>query len=44
MPSFTSGHLLPEDGSTVDAEQEDIIKWCSQGIYVGGADTVRFCI
>jgi len=41
MPSFASAHLLPEDGSTVDAKQEEIIKWCSQGIYAGGSDTVR---
>ncbi|KAG1742796.1 cytochrome P450 [Suillus paluster] len=38
-PSFVSEQLLPEDGSTVGAEQEEIIKWCSQGIYAGGADT-----
>ncbi|KAG0694047.1 cytochrome P450 [Suillus ampliporus] len=38
-PSFASEQLLPEDGSTVSAQQEEIIKWCSQGIYVGGADT-----
>ncbi|OJA18742.1 hypothetical protein AZE42_13979, partial [Rhizopogon vesiculosus] len=44
MPSFTSAHLLPEDGSTVDAEQEDIIRWCNHGIYAGGTHTVRFCI
>ncbi|KAG0699536.1 cytochrome P450 [Suillus ampliporus] len=38
-PSFVSEQLLLEDGSTVDAQQEEIIKWCSQGIYAGGADT-----
>ncbi|KAG0694046.1 cytochrome P450 [Suillus ampliporus] len=38
-PSFVSEQLLPEDGSTVSAQQEEIIKWCSQAIYAGGADT-----
>ncbi|KAG2341949.1 cytochrome P450 [Suillus weaverae] len=37
--SFVSEHLLPEDGSTVSAQQEEITKWCSQGIYAGGVDT-----
>jgi len=39
MPSVTSAQLLPEDGSTVDAEQEDIIRWCNHGIYAGGTHT-----
>ncbi|KAG1813916.1 cytochrome P450 [Suillus subaureus] len=37
--SFVSTQLLPEDGSTVSAQQEEITKWCSQGIYAGGVDT-----
>ncbi|KAI0047901.1 cytochrome P450 [Auriscalpium vulgare] len=37
--SFTSRHLRPEDGHSVDAEEEDAIKWCSAALYVGGADT-----
>ncbi|KAG2147440.1 cytochrome P450 [Suillus bovinus] len=37
--SFVSEQLLPEDGSTVSAQQEEITKWCSQGIYGGGLDT-----
>ncbi|KAG2153555.1 cytochrome P450 [Suillus bovinus] len=37
--SFVSEQLLPEDGSTVGAQQEEITKWCSQGIYAGGLDT-----
>ncbi|KAG1788222.1 cytochrome P450 [Suillus plorans] len=37
--SFVSEQLLPEDGSIVSAQQEDIAKWCSQGIYAGGVDT-----
>ncbi|KAI0058112.1 cytochrome P450 [Artomyces pyxidatus] len=37
--SFTSRHLRPSDGHTVDAEEEDIIKWCSAALYAGGADT-----
>ncbi|KAG1747611.1 cytochrome P450 [Suillus lakei] len=37
--SFVSDQLLPEDGSAVSAQQEEITKWCSLGIYAGGADT-----
>ncbi|KAG1771252.1 cytochrome P450 [Suillus occidentalis] len=37
--SFVSEQLLPEDGSTVSAQQEDITMRCSQGIYIGGFDT-----
>ncbi|OAX32366.1 cytochrome P450, partial [Rhizopogon vinicolor AM-OR11-026] len=44
MPSFTSAQLLPEDGSTVDAEQEDIIRWCNHGIYAGGTHTTVIAI
>ena len=33
--------MLPEDGHSVDAEEEDVIKWCAAAMYVGGADTVR---
>ncbi|KIK41645.1 hypothetical protein CY34DRAFT_805807 [Suillus luteus UH-Slu-Lm8-n1] len=37
--SFVSEQLLPEDGSKVNAQQEDITMRCSQGIYIGGFDT-----
>ncbi|KAG2743323.1 cytochrome P450 [Suillus brevipes Sb2] len=37
--SFVSEQLLPGDGSTVSAQQEDIIAWCSQGTYGAGVDT-----
>ncbi|KAG1771257.1 cytochrome P450, partial [Suillus occidentalis] len=37
--SFVSEQLLPEDGSTVSAQQEEIIMRCSQVIYAGGFDT-----
>ncbi|KAG1763387.1 cytochrome P450 [Suillus occidentalis] len=37
--SFVSEQLFPGDGSTVSAQQEDIIAWCSQGIYGAGVDT-----
>ncbi|KIJ10316.1 hypothetical protein PAXINDRAFT_172185 [Paxillus involutus ATCC 200175] len=39
VPSFTSKYLRPEDGHTLDSEEEDIIKWCSAALYAGGADT-----
>ncbi|KAG2140991.1 cytochrome P450 [Suillus clintonianus] len=38
--SFVSEQLLPDDGSTVGAQHEEIVKWCSQGIYRGGVDTI----
>ncbi|KAG2128807.1 hypothetical protein BD769DRAFT_1387381 [Suillus cothurnatus] len=31
--------LLPEDGSMVSAQQEEITTWCSQGIYGTGVHT-----
>ncbi|KAF8878783.1 cytochrome P450 [Infundibulicybe gibba] len=37
--SFTSRLLRPDGGAFVDAEQEDIIKWCAGGLYAGAADT-----
>ncbi|KAI0027839.1 cytochrome P450 [Vararia minispora EC-137] len=39
IPSFTSRYMRPVDGNTPDGEREDIIKWCSAALYVGGADT-----
>ncbi|TBU25958.1 cytochrome P450 [Dichomitus squalens] len=38
-PSFTSRYMLKEDGSAPSDEEEDIIKWTSSALYVGGADT-----
>ncbi|KZT05805.1 cytochrome P450, partial [Laetiporus sulphureus 93-53] len=40
VESFTSLNLRPEGGTIPDAEEEDIIKWCSSALYAGGADTV----
>ncbi|KAG2138718.1 cytochrome P450 [Suillus bovinus] len=37
--SFISEQLLPEDGSEVSAQKEDITMRCSQVIYSGGCDT-----
>ncbi|KAF8335172.1 cytochrome P450 [Amanita rubescens] len=39
IQSFSSQHLLPEDGPAIDAEEEDIIKWAGGALYFGGADT-----
>jgi hypothetical protein len=38
--SFTSRHLRPNGEIIVDAEHDDIIKWCAGGLYAGAADTV----
>ena len=40
VSSFTSRHLIPEDGHVVCEEEEDIIKFVAAGLYVGGGDTV----
>ncbi|KAG6853550.1 hypothetical protein C0991_003342 [Blastosporella zonata] len=37
--SFTSRLLRPNGVDMVDAEQEDIIKWCAGGLYAGAGDT-----
>ncbi|KAF8056530.1 cytochrome P450 [Lyophyllum atratum] len=37
--SFTSRHLRPNGADMVDAEQEDIVKWCAGGLYAGAGDT-----
>jgi hypothetical protein len=38
--SFTSRHLRPNGEIVIDAEHDDIIKWCAGGLYAGAADTV----
>ena len=40
MPSFTSRHLVTEDGHQLDEEEEDIVKFVAAGLYAGGGDTV----
>ncbi|KZT01777.1 cytochrome P450 [Laetiporus sulphureus 93-53] len=40
VDSFASRHLRTASGMTVDAEEEDIIKWCSVALFAGGSDTV----
>ncbi|KAG6917491.1 hypothetical protein DXG01_002355 [Tephrocybe rancida] len=37
--SFTSQLLRPEGVDMVNAEQEDIVKWCAGGLYAGAGDT-----
>lgn len=44
IDSFTSRYLRPNGIDMVDAEQEDIVKWCAGGLYAGAGDTVRFQI
>ncbi|KAG5717253.1 O-methylsterigmatocystin oxidoreductase [Termitomyces sp. T112] len=39
IESFTSRHLRPNGEDMVDAEQEDIVKWCAGGLYAGAGDT-----
>jgi len=40
VESYISKALSSEDGSvTLDPEGEDILNWCSQAFYIGGADT-----
>lgn len=40
IESFVSNYMRPEDGKVPDREEQDILKWCSAALYVGGADTV----
>lgn len=42
VESFTSKHLQ-DDVSLPAEEKDDIIKYCSAALYIGGADTVRRC-
>ena len=37
--SVLRGLLTPEDGSVIDEEEEDVIKWVVGAVYSGGADT-----
>jgi len=37
--SFVSRYLRPDSGKIVDADEEDIIQWCSASLYVGGSET-----
>ena len=37
--SVLRGLLTPEDGSIIDEEEEDVIKWVVGAVYSGGADT-----
>ncbi|TFK41710.1 cytochrome P450 [Crucibulum laeve] len=39
IDSFTSRLLRPDGHQFVNAEQEDIIKWCAGGLYAGAGDT-----
>ncbi|KAF9000230.1 cytochrome P450 [Cyathus striatus] len=39
VESFTSKHLQPESGELPNEDEQDIIKYCSGALYVGGADT-----
>ncbi|KAF9456423.1 cytochrome P450 [Collybia nuda] len=37
--SFTSRHLQYPQPGIIDAERDDIVKWCAGGLYAGAADT-----
>ncbi|KAG6867889.1 hypothetical protein C0993_009820 [Termitomyces sp. T159_Od127] len=39
IESFTSRYIRPNGIDMVDAEQEDIVKWCAGGLYAGASDT-----
>lgn len=40
VESFVSMGLKNEEGETLDAEGEDVLKWSAAALFVGGADTV----
>lgn len=40
IESFTSKHLIMDDGRVPDEALIDKIKWCSAALYAGGGDTV----
>ncbi|KAK7021812.1 hypothetical protein VNI00_017256 [Paramarasmius palmivorus] len=40
VDSFISRFLLPEDGSCISEEDQDILKWCAHAMYIGGGDTI----
>ena len=38
--SFTSKHLLEDNGQFTDSEKQEYIKWTGGALYTGGGDTV----
>jgi len=42
IESFASKHLLSEEPKNIGKDIEDLIKWASEGLFVGGGDTVSF--
>lgn len=42
IESFASKHLLSEEPKNTGKDIEDLIKWASEGLFVGGGDTVSF--
>jgi hypothetical protein len=40
IESFMSMGLQPEGGKPLTPEEEDILKYCSSALYIGGSDTV----
>jgi hypothetical protein len=39
VESFTSLHLLHDDGRPASEEQDDILRWCTEALFAGGGDT-----
>ena len=42
VESFVLRFLNREDGTYLDPDDEDVVKWCASGLYSGAADTVSF--
>lgn len=38
--SFTSKHLLEDNGQFADSEKQEYIKWTGAALFIGGGDTV----
>ena len=41
VESFTSKHLVEENGLSTDPLKQEYVKWACEALYIGGGDTVR---